>query len=69
MWDRTNQRIRGMYVGAYEYDGIVRRSRVKLGGEVQHTVDLLDPIQVHGETRHAILVDESEPFFVIQELN
>jgi hypothetical protein len=69
MWNRTNQRIRGMYLGQHEYDGVVSQSRVKLGGTVQHAVDLLDPIIVYGEQRNSILVNESEPFFVIEELN
>lgn len=69
MWDRSNQRIRGVYLGEYEYDGIVRSSRIKYGGTVQHTVDLLDSIEVYGDQRDVIVVNESEPFFVIEELN
>lgn len=61
MWDRTNQIIHGFYHGV-EYRGIVSNSRVKYGGDVQHTVDLLDTIVVHHVPRDVILVNESDKF-------
>jgi hypothetical protein len=67
MWDRSNQLIQGMYMDV-EYRGIVRNSRVKYGGDVQHTVDLLDTIEVHGVERELILVNESDQFVVLEEL-
>ncbi len=69
MWDRKNQVIRGKYLGQFPYAGVVRQSRVKLGGAVQHTVDLLDSIMVFGCERFTILVDESENFSVDEDLN
>ncbi len=61
MWDRTNQIIHGFYHDV-EYRGIIRNSRVKYGGEVQHTVDLLDPITVLHVPREIILINESDKF-------
>lgn len=63
MWDRTGQVIRGVYMGQ-PYQGAVGGSRVKFGGEVQHTVDLFDDISVFGDTRSAILISESDAFSV-----
>lgn len=68
MWDRKNQIIHGRYLGQFAYAGAVRGSRVKLGGAVQHTVDLFDSIFVHGAERFTILVDEREQFGVDKEL-
>lgn len=67
MWDRTNQIIHGVYQDV-QYRGIVRNSRVKYGGEVQHTVDLFDIITVHGVERELILVDESSMFVLEGEV-
>ena len=66
MWDRTDQVIRGTYCGV-PYQGVVAASRVKYGGEIQHVVDLLDDIEVFGETRDAILILESDDFSVDYE--
>lgn len=68
MWDRSNQIIHGLYLDRYPYAGVVRSSRVKLGGRVQHTVDLFDPITVWDEQRETILVDEDSDFAVDEEL-
>lgn len=69
MWDRKNQVIRGRYLKQFPYEGVVRDSRVKLGGHVQHTVDLIDSIFVLGCERFTILIDESEEFLVDLDLN
>ena len=66
MWDRTNQVIRGMYMGV-PYRGVVSHSRVKFGGAVQHSVDLLDDIEIFGDVRDAILILESDDFSVDYE--
>ena len=66
MWNRANQVIQGTYMGV-PYRGVVSHSRVKLGGVVQHSVDLFDLIEVFGETRDAILVPESDDFSVDYE--
>jgi hypothetical protein len=68
MWDRSNQIIHGLYLNQIPFAGVVRGSRVKLGGRVQHTVDLFDPIIVWGEQRDTILVDEDSDFAVDEEL-
>lgn len=69
MWDRKNQVIHGLYLRQFPYAGVVRSSRVKLGGDVQHTVDLFDSIMVFGCERFTILVDERENFSVDEDLN
>jgi hypothetical protein len=58
---RENQIIHGEYHGV-PYAGTVRNSRVKYGGVMQHTVDLMDDIQVHNEIRTTILVNEHDNF-------
>lgn len=66
MWNRVNQVIRGEYFGV-PYRGVVGHSRVKYGGEIQHSVDLLDEIEVGGVTRNAILILETDDFSVDSE--
>ena len=66
MWNRANQVIRGTYMGV-PYRGVVSHSRVKLGGEIQHSVDLFEDIEVFGEQRDAILILESDDFSVDSE--
>lgn len=63
MWNRTGQIVRGTYMGQ-PYRGAVGGSRVKFGGEVQHTVDLFDDISVFGDCRSSILILESDDFSV-----
>lgn len=69
MYDRKNQIIHGLYLRQFPYAGVVRSSRVKFGGDVQHTVDLFDSIMVFGSERFTILVDERENFSVDEELD
>lgn len=69
MWDRKNQVIHGRYLNQFPYAGVVRHSRVKLGGAVQHTVDLFESIMVFGCERFTILVDERENFSIDEDLN
>jgi len=63
MWDRTNQVVRGEYMGI-PYRGVIGSSRVKHGGEIQHVVDLFDDIAVFGDVRSAILILETDDFSV-----
>ena len=63
MWDRTDQVVRGVYMGQ-PYRGAVRCSRVKLSGAVEHVVDLFDDISVFGEMRSVILIAETDDFAV-----
>lgn len=63
MWDRTNQVIRGTYCGVL-FRGVVRNSRVKLAGTVQHTVDLFEDIEVFGSPKAVVLILETDDFSV-----
>jgi hypothetical protein len=62
MWNKEGQRVAGVYLGAYTVSGVVLSSRVKYGGEVQHTVQLDQPVQVFGRTADILLLDESDLF-------
>ena len=59
-WNREGDFICGNYMGIFPYSGRIVSSRVKYGGKVQHTVSLLAPINVFGDVRDTILVDEDE---------
>jgi hypothetical protein len=59
-WDLTGERINGLYMGLFPYTGTVESSRVKYGGEVQHTVLVDEPFKVYGEVRERILVQGLE---------
>ena len=63
MWDRTGQIIRGVYCGV-PYHGAIGGSRVKFGGEIQHTVDLFDDVEIFDDVRSSILILESDEFGV-----
>ena len=54
-WDYTGKRVETNYQGVTVVGEVVS-SRVKYGGTVQHTVELDDPICLHGATRDCILV-------------
>ena len=59
MWNLEGQTVRGEYFGK-KVEGIVILSRVKLGGTVQHTVDLFFPITLFGSERTIVLLDANE---------
>ena len=59
-WDLTGKRINGLYMGLFPYSGLVEESRVKYGGEVQHTVIVDEPFKVYGAVRERILVSVTE---------
>ena len=59
-WDLTGKRINGLYLGLWPYTGTVESSRVKLGGDVQHTVVVDEPFKAFGELRERILVSITE---------
>ena len=70
-WNLEGKRINGIYLGLWPYTGKVIESRVKYGGEVQHTVIVDEPFKVYGTVRDVILVtdfnrilDESDMGFV-----
>jgi hypothetical protein len=58
-WDKTGSFISGLYLDMFPISGTVRESRVKYGGQVQHTVDLVNPIKVFGVTRNVVLIEEN----------
>ena len=45
------KRVNGLYLGLFPFRGTVVESRVKYGGDVQHTVQLAEPIVVYGAVR------------------
>ena len=57
MWDLTGQYVEGMYMGEIPVLGRVESSRVKYGGQVQHTVVLSLPTQVYGAVRERVLLE------------
>ena len=68
-WNLTGQHINGLYQGAWPYAGEVLESRVKYGGAVQHRVRVRVPLQVYGQTREVILVEEFNRILDQQELD
>jgi hypothetical protein len=66
-WDLTGERINGLYMGLFPYTGTVESSRVKYGGDVQHTVVVDEPFKVYGEVRERILVSVTEVNRILDE--
>ncbi len=60
MWNLEGQRVTGMYLNLFPVGGLVPNSRVKYGGQVQHTVQLNQPIEVFGSRKTVVLLDQSE---------
>jgi hypothetical protein len=60
-WDRTGERVAGVYLG-YTVAGLVTESRVKYGGEIQHTLQLDQPQTLFGTERSVVLMDERDLF-------
>jgi hypothetical protein len=65
-WDRAGQRVAGVYLG-YTVAGLVTESRVKYGGQVQHTLQLGQPVTLFGTERTVVLMDERDLFKTGQE--
>ena len=59
MWNLEGLIVRGVYFGI-PVEGVVTLSRVKYGGDVQHTVDLFFPITMYGQERTSVLLDADE---------
>ena len=59
-WDLEGCRVNGLYMGLFPYSGLIESSRVKYGGEVQHTIVVDEPFKVYGEMRERILVGKAE---------
>ena len=68
-WNLEGLRINGLYMGLFPYSGLVLNSRVKFGGEVQHTVLIDEPIRVYGEDREMILVGKGEVNRILENEN
>ena len=68
-WNLEGLRINGLYMGLFPYSGLVLHSRVKFGGEVQHTVLIDEPIRVYGEDREMILVSKGEVNRILETEN
>jgi hypothetical protein len=66
MWNLEGLVVRGEYFGK-KVEGIVTLSRVKLGGTVQHSVDLFFPITMYGQERTTVLLDANEVVHVEYE--
>ena len=66
MWNLEGLTVRGVYFGI-PVEGVVTLSRVKYGGDVQHTVDLFFPITMYGQERTTVLLDASEVHHVEYE--
>ena len=66
MRNLEGQIVRGVYFNV-PVEGVVTLSRVKYGGEVQHTVDLFFPITLFGSERTTVLLDASEVVHVEYE--
>lgn len=54
------KRVNGLYMGLFPYTGTVVESRVKYGGEVQHTILVDEPFKAYGSVRDRILVSITE---------
>ena len=64
-WNIEGAHVTGLYMNVFPFAGIVTESRVKYGGQVQHTVKLDSPIEVFGATRNTILIDRDAESFEI----
>ena len=66
-WNLEGRRINGVYLGLWPFTGTVEESRVKYGGQVQHTVRVDEPFKVYGLVRDRILVCGSEINRILDE--
>lgn len=66
MWNLEGYTVRAEYFGI-PVSGVVTNSRVKYGGEVQHTVDLFFPITVYGAERTKVLLTADEILYTEYE--
>lgn len=67
-WHQAGKQITGKYMGIFPYSGQIVDSRVKYGGNVEHTVQLDEPISVYNDTRERILVNmKDQEHFTIQQ--
>jgi hypothetical protein len=60
-WDRTGETAAGTYLGN-AVSGVILESRVKYGGQVQHTLQLDQPQTLFSTERSVVLMDERDLF-------
>lgn len=65
-WNLEGSCVSGVYLGIFPYTGRVVASRVKYGGDVQHTVELDTPFEIYGTLRKVLLADAEE--LTVQDL-
>lgn len=58
-WDREGQSVSFKYLDTFPVSGKVSSSRVMYGGDVQHLVELDQPIEIWNSVRNYLLVRES----------
>jgi hypothetical protein len=57
-WNLEGLHVTGLYMDEFPVAGLVTLSRVKYGGDVQHTVVLDEPIKIYGiDVRERVLLD------------
>ena len=56
-WDLTGMTIWARYMGEFDVYGVVESSRVKYGGEVQHTIRLPEPMNIYGRMADRLLIE------------
>lgn len=56
-WNLEGMVVWARYLDEYDVCGRVESSRVKYGGEVQHTIVLSTPINIYGQLRDRVLVE------------
>jgi hypothetical protein len=56
-WNLEGMVIWARYMGEFDVCGRVESSRVKYGGEVQHTIVLADPVEIYGQMRDRLLIE------------
>jgi hypothetical protein len=56
-WNLEGMTIWARYLDEYDIYGRVESSRVKYGGEVQHTVVLAEPMVIYGQMRDRVLIE------------
>jgi len=57
-WNLEGLHVTGLYMDEFPVAGLVTLSRVKYGGDIQHTVVLDEPIKIYGpEVRERVLLD------------
>lgn len=56
-WSLEGMIVWARYLDEFDVCGRVESSRVKYGGEVQHTVVLSVPMNIYGQMRDRILID------------